>query len=129
MVAISVIYADNVTVKYILLFILSIPAFADEWTDADTKREAVYLTLHTFDWAQTRNIARNPDKWREQNAVLGGNPSVSQVDRYFIATGALQFAVAYYLPAEYRKAFQYVTIGIEGGAVAHNFSIGISARF
>ena len=116
------------TILAFLLFV-STSAFADEWTSTDTKREAVYLTLHTLDWAQTRNIARNPDKWYEQNAVLGKHPSVSQVDRYFITTGVLQFAIAYYLPAEYRKAFQYVTIGIEGGAVAHNFSIGISARF
>ena len=102
---------------------------ADEWTAADTGREAVYLTLHSIDWAQTRNIARNPDKWYEQNSYLGKHPSVAQVDRYFIAAGAIQFAVAYYLPAEYRKAFQYVTIGVEGGAVVHNFSLGIEVKF
>ena len=114
---------------FIILFLLPLDLFADEWTTADTKREAVYLTLHTLDWAQTREIARNPDKWHEQNAILGKHPSVSQVDRYFIATGALQFAVAYYLPAEYRKAFQYITTGIEIGAVTHNLSIGIGVRF
>ena len=112
-----------------LLLVSTSAQAADEWTTADTKREAVYLTLHTLDYAQTRNIARNPDNWHEQNAILGKHPSVSQVDRYFIATGALQCAVAYYLPAEYRKAFQYVTIGIEGGAVVHNFSIGIGVNF
>ena len=116
--------------KFILaLLLVSTSAIADEWTTADTKREAAYLTLHTLDWAQTRNIARNPNKWQEQNAILGKHPSISQVDRYFIATGALHFAVAYYLPAEYRKVFQYVTIGIEGRVVVHNFSIGIVAKF
>lgn len=113
----------------IALLLVSSSAFADEWTRTDTYREATYLMLHTMDWAQTRNIARNPDRWREQNYFLGKHPSVSQVDQYFIATGTLQFAVAYYLPAEYRKAFQYVTIGIEGGAVAHNFSIGVGIKF
>lgn len=116
--------------KFILAVLLvSSSAFADEWTRTDTYREAAYLTLHTVDWAQTRNIARNPEQWREQNYFLGKHPSVSQVDQYFIATGALQFAVAYYLPAEYRKAFQYVSISVEGGAVAHNFRLGVSARF
>ncbi|MFZ2540349.1 MAG: hypothetical protein WAW75_01095 [Gallionella sp.] len=116
--------------KFILaLLLVSTSAFADEWTSADSKREAVYLTLHTLDWAQTRNIARNPDKWHEQNNILGKHPSVPQVDRYFIATAALQFAVAYYLPAEYRKAFQYLSIGHDAGFVAHNFSIGIGVRF
>ena len=116
--------------KFILaLLLVSTSAQADSWSREDTYRETAYLTLHTLDWAQTRNIARNPNKWHEQNAILGTHPSVSQVDRYFIATAALQFAVAYYLPTEYRKAFQYVTIGIEGGVVAHNFSIGIGVRF
>ena len=115
--------------KFIFLLLVSSSAFADEWTSADTKREAVYLTLHTLDWAQTRNIARNPNKWTESNVILGKHPSVPQVDRYFIATGALHLAVAYYLPAEYRKAFQYITIGMEGGMVAHNFSIGLKAEF
>ena len=116
--------------KFILaLLLVSSSAFADEWTREDTYREATYLTLHTIDYAQTRNIARNPDKWHEQNIILGKHPSVSQVDRYFIATGALQFAVAYYLPAEYRKAFQYISIGHDAGYVVHNFSIGVSAEF
>ena len=113
---------------FVALFIAS-PSFASDWSSSDTKREAVYLVLHTADWAQTRNIARNPDKRHEQNSILGSHPSTSQVDQYFVATAALQFVIAYYLPVEWRAPFQYVTIGIEGGAVAHNFSIGISARF
>lgn len=115
--------------KTVLLFLLLISsAQADEWTRSDTYREATYLTLHTMDWAQTRNIARNPIYY-EQNAILGKHPSVGRVDGYFALTGLAHLAVSYYLPAEYRKAFQYVTIGVEGGAVAHNFSIGVSAGF
>lgn len=111
---------------FILLFIFFSPStYADQWSNADTKREAVYLVLHTMDWAQTRNIARNPDKWHEQNSILGSHPSTSQVDQYFVATAAIQFAIAYYLPVEYRKAFQYLSIGHDAGYVVHNFSIGI----
>lgn len=117
--------------KFILCLFLLVPfsSSASDWTREDTYREAAYLTLHTMDWAQTRNIARNPDRWYERNSFLGPHPTTSKVDQYFVATAALQFAVAYYLPAEYRKAFQYVTIGIEGGAVVHNFRLGVSARF
>ncbi|MFZ2541846.1 MAG: hypothetical protein WAW75_08745 [Gallionella sp.] len=115
--------------KFILaLLLVSSSAWADEWSREDTYREATYLTLHTMDWAQTRNIARNPN-YHEQNAILGKHPSVGRVDGYFALTGLAHFAVAYYLPTEYRKAFQYVTIGIEGGAVVHNFSLGIGVRF
>jgi len=42
------------------------------------------------------------------------------LDHYFISEA---------LPEKYRAPFQWVTIGIEGGAVVHNFSIGISAGF
>ena len=113
---------------FLLLFISS-PSFASDWSSADTKREAVYLVLHTADWAQTREIARNPDKFYEQNSILGSHPSTNQVDQYFVATAAIQFAISYYLPVEYRKAFQYISIGHDAGYVAHNFSIGISAKF
>lgn len=116
--------------KTIILFLLLISsAQADEWTREDSYREATYLTLHTMDWAQTRNIARNPDKWHEQNSILGKHPSVGKVDGYFALTGLAHVAFSYCLPSEYRKAFQYVTIGIEGGAVAHNFSIGVGTKF
>lgn len=114
--------------KFIFLLLVSSSAFADDWSRADSYREAAYLTLHTMDWAQTRNIARNP-AYYEQNSILGKHPSVSQVNQYFAATAALQFAVAYYLPPEYRKAFQYITLGIEFGAVTHNISLGIKATF
>ena len=114
---------------FCLFLLIPVATQASDWTSADTKREAVYLVLHTVDWSQTRNIARNPDRFYEQNSILGSHPSTSQVDQYFVATAALQFAVAYYLPAEYRKAFQYISIGHDAGYMAHNFSIGINTKF
>ena len=116
--------------KTILCLFLLIPfsSGASDWTREDTYREATYLTLHTIDWAQTRNIARNP-LYYEQNAILGKHPSVGKVDGYFVLTGLAHIAISYYLPTEYRKAFQYITLGIEGGAVAHNISLGIGVKF
>lgn len=113
----------------ILLLLITSTVHADEWTTADTKREAAYLTLHTVDWLQTRNIARSPDQFYETNAVLGKHPSIGQVNSYFIATAALQFAIARVLPAEYRSAFQYLSIGHDFGYVSHNFKIGISVKY
>lgn len=115
--------------KFILalsLFI-STPAFA--WSDGDTKREAVYLTLHTMDWLQTREIARNPARWYETNSILGEQPSIGRVNNYFALTGLAHILVSKALNPKYRKVFQYVTIGIEGGVVVHNYSIGIEVRF
>jgi hypothetical protein len=114
--------------KLLFLLLLVSPAHADEWSRADSYREATYLVLHTMDWAQTREIARNPSYY-EQNMMLGKHPSVREVDRYFAAMALAHIGVAYLLPAEWRRPFQYVTIGVELGWVSHNFSIGLRAKF
>ena len=113
----------------LLCLFISSASYAGPWNAADTKREAVYLTLHTMDWAQTREIARNPDKWHETNPYLGNHPSVARVNRYFVAMGITHIVIAHILPANYRRAFQYVTIGVEAGYVVHNFSMGLSLGF
>jgi len=104
-------------------------AQADEWMTADTQREAVYLALHAMDWAQTRNIARNPYKWHEQNSILGEHPSVDRVDAYFAIIALAHVAVSDMLPTEYRTAWQHVSIGFEAGVVGHNLSLGIGMEF
>ena len=104
-------------------------AFADKWSDGDVKREAAYLALHVIDYGQTRTIALNPDRWHEQNSVLGLHPSISQVNRYFLLTGIAHVAVAHFLPDTWRRDFQNITIGIEAGATLHNYQINIQATF
>jgi hypothetical protein len=101
-------------------------AVADEWSDGDVKREAAYLALHIIDYGQTRTIALNPDRLHEQNSILGLHPTVGQVNRYFLLTGIAHVVVMDLLPSEWRRDIQNITIGIEAGAVGHNFSIGIS---
>ena len=113
--------------KFIFLLLVCSSSYADNWTSSDTKREIAYQTLAAVDWLQTRNIARNP-AYHEQNAVLGLHPSIGQVNNYFLITGLAHYLIADYL-TEWRRPFQWVTVGIEFGAIAHNFSIGISARF
>ena len=111
------------------VFLLSpMHALADEWTTADTWREAAYLSLLTVDWAQTRNFLRNPDCY-EQNKLLGQHPEQSHLDAAVIITGLAHVYIASVLPEKYRAPFQYISIGIEGGAVAHNFSLGATVKF
>ena len=114
--------------KYLLLLLFISPAYADEWTTNDTYREITYQGLAAIDWLQTRNIAKNPNYY-EQNPILGEHPSVGKVNAYFAITGLVHYGISKILPKEYRAPFQYVTIVVEGGAVAHNFSIGINAEF
>jgi len=110
------------------LLIISSSAYSDEWSRSDTYRETAYLTLHTIDWMQTREISRNPNYY-EQNNILGSHPTIQEVDRYFAVTAIAHLGISYIIPVEYRVPFQYISIGVEFGAVAHNYSIGVSARF
>jgi hypothetical protein len=116
-----------------LLLVFSTSTVADEWTHADAQREYAYLVLHAIDWAQTRTIARNPDKYAEggivASRVIGAHPDVWQVDSYMIGSAFLVMAVSRALPAEYRRVFQYVTIGDSAYSVAHNFNIGLMINF
>jgi hypothetical protein len=114
--------------KALKLLLVSSSALADKWTPSDTKREFAFQGLLTIDALQTRNIARHPDKWGEQNNYLGAHPTVGAVDRYFIVGSVLHASVSYLLPEKYRAPFQYVAIGIETGYVASNLSLGIGAK-
>jgi hypothetical protein len=112
----------------VLLFGM-IPAHADDWSTGDTKREVAFQTLWAVDFLQTRTIVDDPIRWHEENNFLGLHPAIGAVNRYFLVGSVLHTGIAYLLPEKYRAPFQYVSIGVEGGYVAHNFSIGISARF
>ena len=113
--------------KFIFLLLVSSSAFAEPWSHEDTVRESVYLTLLAVDWAQTRSFLRNGDE--EANPFLGERPHQDKVDAVVILTGIAHVYVASILPESYRSAFQYVSIGVEVGAVSHNFSLGVRARF
>ncbi len=49
---------------------------------------ALYILLF-IDWRQTITIAKNPDKFREYNPILGKHPSEERVDYYFLVVAIL----------------------------------------
>lgn len=95
------------------------------WTASDSYRHLAFTGLMVADYLQTMEIARNPDRYYERNPILGNHPSEGEVTAYFIGSYALVTAAAWALPEPYRDALQYVAIGVEAGAVANNFSIGL----
>lgn len=136
--------------KLFLALLAFVPTVhAEDWSTSDTKREVVYQIIQDMDWIQTRNIAKTTLVWvkkpillvrgepmyvsypanihlySEENNMLGAHPTLGAVNRYFLATSVLHMGISYMLPEEYRAPFQYVTIGIETGYVAHNYSIGL----
>lgn len=115
--------------KFIFLMVLSASCFADEWTDGDTKREAVFLVVNTIDWGQTLNIARHPNQFYETNTHLGLHPSVAQVNKHFAIKMLENLAIAYVLPKSIRPLFQAGSIGYELNYVERNFSLHIGIQF
>lgn len=116
-------------ILFLTLALFSITSHADEWRESDTYREAAYLTVHSLDWMQTRTIAKNPQKFGEENPILGNHPSLSKVNTYFAITAIAHAGVAYMLPSDWCEAFQYVTIAVETRTVLRNFSLGIKVSF
>jgi len=114
----------------ILLALALAPSLAaDEWTPADTAREATYLVLHVIDWGQTLDIVGQEDRYHEINPILGEHPSRGRVNLYMATTPIVHGALAYALPRAWREGWQYVTIGIEGNLVYHNYRIGLHVDF
>jgi hypothetical protein len=99
----------------IFLFSLSVSGEAlssDAWSAGDTQRELAYQEVEASDWQQTQYI----------------HPSADKIDAYFFICGALHYAISRSLPAEYRSAWQYISIGFEGAVVAHNLSFGVKVE-
>lgn len=142
--------------RLFVLLLLLCPAVASAWSEADTKRQVAYTTLHIIDWGQTLDISNrcepdtrttendyktlpggsnqtttetDPPEVNELNPHLGSCPSRSEVNRYFLVTGLGHYAVSRMLPSPYRKWWQRVTIAVEGATVAHNISVGVRIRY
>ncbi|MBI5550710.1 MAG: hypothetical protein HY911_04320 [Desulfobacterales bacterium] len=110
------------------------------WSAQEKAGQAVYTALHLADWAQTRQIAAEPEKYHENNPYLGEHPSTGKVDLYMGATLAAHCVVSDLLPHKWtvplihkkinpRALWQYLTIGIEAGCVASNYSLGLRGEF
>lgn len=134
------IYGGNImnvhlTLKYCIITILLIlwlssPTLAAElWTKADMAREAAFVAVTVIDWSQTLKTADHPEKWTENNPILGEHPSRGKVNTYFPAGILLHAVIAYALPRPYREWWQYTWIGVETAAVGKNLSVGIGISF
>jgi hypothetical protein len=83
------------------------------------------MTIHAVDWAQTRQIAQHPEQFKEMNPILGSHPSVQSVDIYMGSALIIHPVISSVLPSHYREAWQYISIGVSGGAVINNVNIGV----
>ncbi len=116
--------------KTLLLLIITLMitqscTHSQPWSTQDKILQSTYLSLHTTDWAQTRNADWSTGL-HETNPILGNSPSQSSIDIYFILTGLAHCLVTHILPPVYRPYWQGLTILLEGYCVGKNFQLGMS---
>jgi hypothetical protein len=118
---------------YILtcMALLSSTAQADDWTPSNTAWEAAFIAATIVDCGQTRDISRRPayEGYYEHNTIIGRNPSVGRIDKYFSAVLIGHFAVSYVLPKKYRETWQKYTTVSQVAIIAHNHYIGLRVDF
>lgn len=115
---------------FIALLLLSSNSFAaDPWSEGDVYREVAYQVVQAIDWGQTRFIAKNPGEFYEHNPILGEHPSVDQVDKYFVIASLSHIFISHVLPDDWRKGWQYITIGSELNSINGNLMLGIGISF
>ena len=110
-----------------ILLACAFTAQAEPWTETQQVLAATYLTAHTIDWAQTRNLSSRKE-YEEKNPVLGRKPTSGKTNAYFILTPLIGYFVLDALP-EYRTGILAVANVLEIGVVAHNYRIGIKASW
>lgn len=116
--------------SFVLLMVLSSQVFANDPFDTTDKALFTASTIALVaDWSQTRYIAAHPDRFYEQNPILGRHPSKQKVDLYFAGTIVGNYLIADALPSRYRKLWLGGVLAIELLLVAHNKHIGIKFHF
>jgi hypothetical protein len=97
--------------------------------------EYVWQGAHLVDVAQTMQIARNPDCYREDNRftsqLIGDHPSEGDVAAWGIGTSLFHAGITSILvdleaPRWVIAGWQAVTIVAVGDAVANNFDEGLT---
>ena len=101
----------------------------EPWDGTDKALGAAALTLWAVDFGQTRYIAKNPDRFYENNPLLGKHPSVSRVNNYFVGVGIAGYLFANYLSSDNRKMFLATFSVVELGVTRHNRYVGIKVDF
>jgi hypothetical protein len=120
------------------LFDYNKPAIEEYHTSSASKKDipaaVLYEILNAADWAQTRQIARNPEKYYEKDFAnngssefIGSHPSTGKVNGWHLLKAVGQPYIASKLPEPYRSLFQSVSLGMAGSTVKNNVTLGLDA--
>ena len=105
-------------------------SFAGDWWERNKEwavGQGIFLTLLAIDWRQTQVIATDP-KYIEVNPILGNNPSISKVNRYFFTVGLLHTAGSWFMWKWNKDVWRWFigfSIGTEANMTWYNLKVGI----
>ena len=105
------------------------PAFRSDKVGLRWNLMVLHLAVRSADWAQTTQIARNPDRYYEMNPLLGKHPSTGRVNTHFILGMTTEVLVTAFWPEEHETALlvlQALALALSAGLVVHNSNIGLS---
>lgn len=120
------------------MLICAAPVHAERLNQEEIITIIAYELLHIVDAGTTLNIADEPGRYREMNPILGESPNREAVYAWMIGTAILYPIVTYLLPRSLivfdmdiqpRRTFQALSIGVAGGCVFNNLSIGLTMDF
>lgn len=86
--------------------------------------ELIFQLLLLADARQSAMIRREPERYYERNHLVKKHGN-----KYFVAAGVGHAAISFVLPERERKVWQYGTIAVQAGYVAHNYRIGLRVSF
>jgi hypothetical protein len=101
----------------------------DKWSKRDYTLQATWTVLHIVDWGQTLDITKNPDKFHENNLIIGEHPSVGRVNTYMGLSVLISPIITHILPSKWRPYFQVLSIGVTTGCVVNNYNVGLRVNF
>lgn len=128
---------------YAVLLLVCSQARADYWSNDRLTNSVIIASnvLTVMDWAQTRHIADNPERFMETGPAadeIGIHPTTGEVNRYFIQTLIVWNGIGYFLPDSVttfgktwspKQVFYISLTAYEGSYVMNNRQIGIRMQF
>lgn len=125
-----------------IVFSQSALAVCDNWTRTDTAMLGGALALQAIDWNQTRKVTSEYQTQmddfgttqsfrsrKELNVLLGSEPSVAEINRYFIMTMTGTVAISCLLPTNWRQMFLGGVIFVQASVVLRNQRVGLKFEF
>ena len=105
-----------------VIFCNAAPAWAGNWTKADTGREIAFEALNGLDWAQTHWAIKH--NFTECDPLIGCNASAGKINTMMLSAAIIHPLISYLLPPKYRVVFQWTSIAVKIGTISWNFSMG-----